>query len=770
MIAYIHFIIRRRLLVLGVIFMITAVFGAITTHGIIASSIGNIFFGNHPDYQRYLERIRTFASDEVFIIAYADADPLSPAGLKKLASVVDEIVEIPDVDRVDSVLNAQHTFVDDDTLHVYKYGREALDNSERRGDLLKIYREDDLYSGFLISPDGQHSAVIVELEPSRDRPVERGPLIVREVLDLFEKNGYDAGAIHRVGLMATLSEIMAQSYYNISRLFPMVCTVLLLTVYLLFRKFWPVFITFAVSLIAVIWAMGFAVLIDRNINIFIAMVPAVILIVATSDVIHLCCAYLLELTQGKEKKEAIITSGHEVGTACFMTSVTTFVGFISLTLIPVPAFRQLGVVLGFGVAVALLIAMTLAPILFSYMKEPKPWDAGRPGMFRAVTFLLNIAERVSVNHPWTVISTFVLLTGVSLFGLTRLNIETDFNRRLAPDNPIRVDEKYFKTHFAGTNFLDIFIDTPGEEGILDPETFLKIAEFQREVENLPQVNRVISLVNLVEQIDGELNPERRGTLPRDLTRELLAQYLLLFEMSGGQDLERMVDFDRQSMRLAVRLPDNAVRATYAMGLDIEKMGRKRLGGEIKVEGTGMNYLMGMFLYDIIEGQRNGLIMAFFSILTLMIIWLRSLKAGAWSMIPNLLPLLALGGLVAILWDEVDSDVIMIAIIAIGIGVDDTIHYLVRFKFETARNCDTVTAIHRTFHYTGRAIIITTLILAVGFAPFATSDYFSTRMMGTLLPFTLIIALLTDLLLVTALIRVGMIRFRPRPDGGSRAID
>jgi len=113
---------------------------------------------------------------------------------------------------------------------------------------------------------------------------------------------------------------------------------------------------------------------------------------------------------------------------------------------------------------------------------------------------------------------------------------------------------------------------------------------------------------------------------------------------------------------------------------------------------------------------------------------------------------------------------LIASIAIGIGVDDTIHYLVRFRFEAARSSDTVTAMHRTFSYSGRAIIITTAILSVGFAPFATSDYFSTRMMGTLLPFTLVVALLADLLLVTALIRIGIIRFQLRPDNGSGAID
>lgn len=145
----------------------------------------------------------------------------------------------------------------------------------------------------------------------------------------------------------------------------------------------------------------------------------------------------------------------------------------------------------------------------------------------------------------------------------------------------------------------------------------------------------------------------------------------------------------------------------------------------------------------------------------MVIALRSLFGGLWSMLPNTIPLLFLGGYIGWFWDFVDSDTIMVAIIAIGISVDDTIHFLFRYRFERERTNDIAVAIDRTFHFSGRAIIITSVILVAGFLPFALSDYFSIRIMGTLLPATLAMALATDLLLVPALIKLGAFRFRPK---------
>jgi predicted RND superfamily exporter protein len=144
---------------------------------------------------------------------------------------------------------------------------------------------------------------------------------------------------------------------------------------------------------------------------------------------------------------------------------------------------------------------------------------------------------------------------------------------------------------------------------------------------------------------------------------------------------------------------------------------------------------------------------------MMCIGLRSLRVGLWSMIPNLLPLFALGGYLGLFWDYVDSDVLAVSVIAIGIGVDDTIHFLMRLRLESRRQPDTAAAIEQTFRYSGRGIVITTVVLVLGFSVFATSDYLSMYMLGTLLPLTLVVALVADLFLVPALVALGAIRFR-----------
>jgi predicted RND superfamily exporter protein len=244
------------------------------------------------------------------------------------------------------------------------------------------------------------------------------------------------------------------------------------------------------------------------------------------------------------------------------------------------------------------------------------------------------------------------------------------------------------------------------------------------------------------------------------TRELLAQYLLLFESSGGEDLDRVVDFERKTLRMNARLAENGTQFTYAAGHKIQKLASDIIGDTAKVEVTGMMFLLGGFVDEVIRGQRRGLIFAFLTIMGMMTFMFRSFKVGIWSMVPNILPLLALGGYLGFFWDAVDSDTIVIAMVAVGIGVDDTIHFLSRLRFESSHTNDPDEALKRTFHFSGRAMVTTTLILSAGFMPLGLSDYFTVGIFGTLLPMTLIVAVLADILLVPALVKLGVIRFHP----------
>ena len=770
--AYIRFCVRHRIALLVLCGVITAMAGWMCTKGILGSSVSRLFLGESPAYQRYVKRIAQFGSDEIIILAIEDPALLTPQGLDRLRGATQRLEALPEVRDVASLVGANRIIPTPDGIEVVRYLDDATDDpagiEALRGDLAK----DAFVGGLLVSAEGRHASFIVELSHSEDRSAEEGPGLVEAAVSALADAGYPRDSIHRSGFVSLLAELVSQTRFNLNMLFPLVLLLLLGTVYLLFRRLWPVLITGVVSLLSVIWTMGFAIALDPVVSVMMAMAPAVILIVSFSDVVHLSSAYLLELADGSSKDEAVLNSGTDVGQACLLTSITTALGFLSMALVPTPIFRRMGLVFGFGVGVALLLAMTLGPVAFSLMPQPKPWRLGATSRTqRLVDGLLNAAARLATARPRAVVAGFAAVLALSAVGIGQLHVETRFAERLRPDNPIRRGNAFLEEHFAGTTTMDIFIDTEQPGGLLDPEVFARIAAYQSEVAALEGVDDVASLVDLVRTLHEALAPPGQGpALPS--TREALAQYLLLFEMSGdgdtASDLERLVSFDRRSMRLSARLSEDGVIAANEIANRAASLAEARLGPGVKAEPTGLIPLMGGWLDEILVGQRRGLLAALVMIAVMMMIGLRSVRVGLWSMVPNVLPLLMLGGYLGLTWDEVDSDVFAIAMTAIGIGVDDTIHFLMRLRIESERAQSRTDAIHRTFHYSGRGIVMTTVILVAGFLPFALSGYLGVRIMGTLLPFTLAAALLADLLLVPALTELGWISFkRKRGKGDAR---
>lgn len=212
------------------------------------------------------------------------------------------------------------------------------------------------------------------------------------------------------------------------------------------------------------------------------------------------------------------------------------------------------------------------------------------------------------------------------------------------------------------------------------------------------------------------------------------------------------------MRLRLHLTNSGFFSARRVSQKALNAGKDALRDAVEIEATGLIALLGEWVEGFIDGQKRGLIFAFLAILMMMSISLRSFTGGLWSMLPNIIPLFMLGGYVGWFWETVDSDTLLVAVIAIGISVDDTIHFLFRYRFERERTDDVAVALDRAFHFSGRAIIITSAILVVGFLPYSISDFFTVRIMGTLLPLTLAGALLTDLLLVPAMIKLGAFKF------------
>lgn len=755
---YVDFVLKHRFLVLMFFLVLTVFFGSRIFKATLSSAPGELFFGQTPEYEHYLSRTAQFGNDVAILIAVQGNDLTSPRNLDRLDRVVEKIMEEEDVARVFSLVGVQNIESVSDELRIDYYADLFKDQPHRKAELLKKLATDELSRDMYITPDGKSTVVLVEFEPG-DRSLETAPRSMGRILAAFEQEGFAPENLYRGGLAAVMAEILEQSIFNLKSITPMAAVVLFISVYLMFRRLWPVVLTGLITLLAVIWTIGLAVMIYGHLNVFTAMIPALVLIICFADVIHLASAYNLEIALGLEKRQAILQVGREVGTACGFTSLTTFFGFASMTLVPSPVFRQLGFLMGFGVAVALYLAITLVPIFLYFMPVPGPGKiTTSAATSNWLDRLLEQITKTTTRRPRIVILIFLIIFIGSTIGTAMVRFDTRFAKRFPPDNPIQIGLKYLEKHFHGTYPLDIYLTARPGQDLFDPNLFAKIEELEAWIEKLPQVTQVISVVDLIEKIYREIDPAAAERRSWPDSRKALAQLLFVFELSGGQDLDRFVDHGRTTIRMAARIKESGVIETAQLGRQIMDRAAETLGESIEFEVLSLDYLVGNWVEVLISGQRQGLGFALLTIALLMMLALRSIRNGLLSMLPNVLPLLMLLGYVGLFWDRVDTDAMAIMMVAIGIGVDDTIHFMMRLRFEMKKNADPIQAIRRTMHYSGRAIIITSLILMAGFACFATSDYFSVRIMGTLLPFSLASALAADLFLVPAMVKVGW--FKP----------
>ncbi len=749
-------VLQHRRMVLCLVGAITVAAGLVLTRVTIGSTLKKLFFGESPDYAAYVESARLFGSDEYVLLGIETDRPDDPDLLTQLADLDDRVHGLEGFTGTASVATAQVVTSSDGGLAVLPWAE--ADAAQRDG-----------MDGVLVGKSGANVAVLVGLELNPERTAPEGLQNIQRLEQHLEAAGLGGPGLHRAGFPMLMVEMLNLAWDNLFRILPMSTLALLVTVMVVFRRLLPALVSVGISGLSMIWTMAVSALIDPVFSIMVTAVPLVVVVVGFSDVIHLWSAWEQERLSGKEREEAILASAADVGRACLLTSITTFVGFVSLSFVPTPMFRQMGVTLGVGVGLALVLAMTLVPILLSYGLDDRAIERTRARgggahtalggiVDRAVGALLDAFSRVSMRAPRGVVTTFLALMALAGLGASQMNIDAELVARVAPDHPLQVDAQWFEDHFVGGNVMQIFVDGSAPDAFLDPQHLASIERFQGAVEALPHVDHAVSLVDALKDLHEALGAGDGTTLPN--TPEAVAQELLLFEMAGGEDLDRLIDFDRQRLHIALRTSSTGMRASHATALDIEALAEDFLPTGLEVDATGLRPLMGAWIDRIIEGQMRGVLFSVAVVSLLMVVGLRSLRLGLVSMIPNLLPLLWLGGVLGAFWSIVDTDTAVIAMLAIGIGVDDTIHFLMRYRVEAARTGDQVEAIERTFRFAGRAIVMTTVVLIVGFLPCALSDYFSLWILGTLLPMVLFFAVLADLLMVPAMVRLGWLSVPP----------
>lgn len=737
-------------------------------------------------YNKFREQ---FGQDDLIVLGIEADDIFSQEFLTKLKKLHTELYETtPHLDDIFSLINARNTYGEGDTLIVGELLEVWPKNKQQLAQLKRRVLSNTQYIDRLISKDGSMTTIVLKtdaflggdekndldslmdgFDSDDDKnseavreylPEAQRDKIVKVVSEIIAKYNSDNFKINMAGspvIISTLKQTMRSDMMHFIRL---ALLLILIALFFMFKRVSAVIYPLIVVVLSLVSTLGLISFLGVPLKMPMMILPSFILAVGVGDSVHILAIFYRKLEEGLSKKEAIIkTLGHS-GVAVFMTTVTTAAGLYSFANAKVAPISDLGLFAAIAVILALIYTLIFLPALLvvtPFKKVEKEQQIATQTVVKnkwVDDVLLWVAD-FSAKRYALIISVsfiFVLLIGAGAF---RLNFSHNVLEWLPNNLPIYKATKKLDKVMNGTVTLEMIFDTGVENGIHDRGFLEKLDQLSVELTNHKQdfkipVGKVMSVVDIIKEIHRALHENQNAYYKVPTNSKVIPQEFLLFENSGSDDLEDSVDSRFQIARVTVKVPWQDAMYYVPFIKQVKKRVSKIFGNKLKFSMTGMMSLFGRILYAAIHSAAQSYLIAILVISILMIVLIGSLKLGLISMIPNLTPIIVALGIMGWFGIPWDMFTMLIGSIAIGIAVDDTIHFMYNFQKYYLLNKDAAWAIKQTLLTTGRAMFTTTVVLSCGFFIFMFASMHNLFYFGMLTGITLIFALLADFFLAGAL--------------------
>ena len=735
-------IIKRPWITLVALLVVTAFFLAGIPRLAIDNSVDSMLPSDHPARLLYDEVNDTFGGTDVMVVALESDDIFGEHALAQIANLTDAFGRIPGVDEVVSLSTAKRMDGEEGTLIV----RDLMDvipaDDEARDALRDYVLNQELYVNNIISGDGRFAGIVVELLPDVDDSAVYSQLI--QVVDEQE----NADSIYVAGGPAVNAEMTSSMKADLVRLIPFVVLVLAVVLYLSLRTLSGVVLPLAVVLLTVIWTAGLMAWLGIPMAMISTTLPVMLIAIGVADAIHILTDYYASLRSGEAKRSAIRSVVRHIGLAIVLTSVTTLVGFLSLATSPVQQVMQFGLFVGFGVMAALVITLTLIPAALEIGRGPRVSDTKKRRK-RSRRAPLELLGRLVVKRRRAILVIGGVLFVLAAIGATQLTVETNTLRFFRPETPIRQATEVADQSFGGSENLSVVVG--GD--IKSPDVLNGMLEFQAWADGLDAVGYTASIADYVSQINEALhdNDPMERVIPD--TRNAVAQEILLYEMSGDpSDFARVVNYNYERARIILRMESLSSVELGGLVESVETQAADSSGGDFDVDVTGSTYLFKVLTDLLVNGQILSLVVSLLGVALVVGLIFRSVRFGLLSMIPLGFTITFNFGIMGWLGIPLDTATTMLASIAIGIGVDYTVHFLSRFRRGRNEGREAAGAVADTIQTTGKAIVFNMLAVAAGFAVLLLSSFGPIATLGAMVALSMGISGLAALtLLPTALL-------------------
>ena len=715
---------------------------------IVDFSLEQMFPENDPERDKYDQFRSEFSrEDDKFLLIYSCDDPLSRENIKKL-SIIDELInKIVGIQQTTSLSNIQEN---DEFLF-----DEALDDSTWEAHK-EMVLDHPLYTNLVISEDGKSGAIFVDMKDDVNNQTLRENLF-KEIDRGLEIHGRD-WEWYEAGIPVLRTRYVELVSKERSIFIPLGGLVVVLILFFVFRQVNCVVLPMTSIFITLIWVSALMAYLGITINLISYLTYILILIIGCSNCIHILMKYHECIEQEKNIKFAVRRVIKELGGALFLTSLTTAVGFFSLMMTNIRITQEFGFVLGVGVVLMFIIAIITIPIILLYLPSPPQHHIKRL-ISQSDSFSVDKIDASTKKFPYPILALSILFLIISFVGLKSIDYNISILDDLRPGNSLYDDIMYVDENFGGTLPLEIVIsnfsssttnkDSLSSDNIFNLDFLTKADEFESQIEKISHIKKAISMNDYIKVIANFWEPERGMSLPE--YDDDIYDYLDLAPSNIGTNL---FNSDSTKYRITCRVGNIRSKVADSLKVKVQSIFDEVFkGGSQEVLISGSTLLALRTQGFLIRDLTTSFILAFIIIFISMVILFRSIRLSLISILPTIIPLVAAAAIMGFSGIKLRPSTAMTFSIALGIAVDDTIHFLARFRQELKKTKDIGLAVSNSILSTGKAIIGTTLVLCMGFFTLYFSELVPNHEFGILATIILIIALISSLLLLPVLLNL-----------------
>ncbi len=712
-----------------------------------------VFFSQeNPQLKAFEEMEKTYNKEDnvIFLLKPKGGEVFTNKVLAAVEKLTEASWQIPFSLRVDSISNFQYTHAQDDDLIVEDLVEDAASLSEQRlAQIKQIATTEPLLVQRLVDEAGRVTAVNITIQlPGKDETTEVPQVAAsaRKILAQMEADNPDI-EFYLSGMVMMNNAFAEASQGDMKTLVPLTLLVMLVVLALMIRGFTGTAVTFLVILFSIVAAMGGAGWIGYPVTPPLVSAPIIIITVAIAGSVHVLVSYMHELGKGFEKHQAMSETLRINLQPIFLTSATTAIGFLSMNFSDAPPFRQLGNVVAMGVVASFLLTILFLPALMTVLPASarKQGDIGSTRMARLGDWVV----RNRKGLLWGFLVAAVLL----IAQVPRNHLNDNFVEYFDQNIKFRRDTDVVNQYLGGLYRIDYSMKSGESGGVSDPVFLSKVQKFVDWAGKQPQVIHVNSVTDIFKRLNKNMHGDDPAYYRLPESRELAAQYLLLYEMSlpYGLDLNNQINVDKSATRVALTLPVMTTNEVLAF----EQRSREWMlqnVPKLHSYGSSPTIMFAHIGYRNIRSMLTGTSVALILISMILILAFRSVKMGLVSLIPNLIPAAVGFGVWGMFVGEVGLALSVVTGMTLGIVVDDTVHFMSKYlRARREQHISSEDAVRYAFRSVGWALFVTSVVLVAGFLILTLSHFKLNSQMGLLTAVIIAIALIADFFLLPPLL-------------------